>query len=228
MACITHWYDSDLSERFIKQAAQSGGDDGVSVGDIAESSAVPFFDAYVSSMLAKEDAHLAHSMDKQQWTSEVRARAAGLVPGQGEAPSVSSPSPAEPPITVSPESPEQLRIPFAGEPKRPELATMRREREYKDTVWIPRILWALEWARQANLGAQTPADMARILTDYGQLDVPRNNVARAFRDLRDDERCRGLWTGTSKRYGITEAGTLLLGALLREDEHASTPSLPVT
>ena len=104
------------------------------------------------------------------------------------------------------------------------LSTVRREREYRGTVWIPRILWALEWARRNELGAQTPADMARILKSHGEIDVPHENVARAFRDLRGKKYVVGLWTGLAKRYEIAESGTLLLQTLIDEDQHASAPA----
>jgi hypothetical protein len=102
---------------------------------------------------------------------------------------------------------------------------MRRDRAYGGTTWVPRILWALEWARRNNLGPQSPADIARILNAHGEIDVWGNNVARAFRDLRGTDVISGLWKGVSKRYVIEQGGTLLLQTLLEEDLHAGDPSL---
>jgi hypothetical protein len=56
--------------------------------------------------------------------------------------------------------------------------------------------------------------MARVLHERGEVEVPRNNVARAFRDLRGTDHARFLWRSVAKRYLITDAGTALLKALL--------------
>lgn len=217
MACTTRWYDHELAQSFIKEAARSGGAKGTTIGDIAESAAVSFFDAYLASMLDLEDGRLAAAMSKQPWSLEVRSRAGSIVP-RTKVPSVPPQVEQERLAKTPAPHQDQLDIGFAGQ-VRPhgELPTLRRDREYKGTVWIPRILWALEWARLNGKGPLSPADMARVLADNGQLDVPRNNVARAFRDLRGDERCTGLWRGIAKRYEISQPGTLLIQALLKDD-----------
>ena len=81
------------------------------------------------------------------------------------------------------------------------------------TVWIPRVLWALEWAGREKLGPQTAAELARILNDQAKLKAAPNNVARAFRDLKGDPRARGLWAHESQRYTITPDGRTLLRRL---------------
>ena len=233
MACLTNWYDRDLAESFIKQSMQAGGEHGVTVGDIAASPALGFFESYLASAVAREDARLSEAIEKHPWTGEVRARAAAVSVAERRK---SDPPPAQPSAQSAPAIPmpepsvEQLTLalpqPSAPAATSAALPTMRRDRAFHGTTWIPRILWALEWAKRSNLGPQTPADMARILKAHGEIDVPHNNVARAFRDLRGKEVAAGLWRGTAKRYVIEEGGSVLLRSLLEEDQHASLPSDP--
>lgn len=97
------------------------------------------------------------------------------------------------------------------------LRPISRELRYRDTAWIPRILWALEWSRRSAPGGGpgvTASDVARVLRDHGGMDVQASNVGRAFRDLLDDERAAGLWTAHDKRYRISAEGTRLLEGLV--------------
>ena len=87
------------------------------------------------------------------------------------------------------------------------------------TVWIPRVLWALEWAGREKLGPQTAAELARILNDQAKLKAAPNNVARAFRDLNGDPRARGLWSVDAQRYAITPDGRSLLRRLPAAPAH---------
>jgi hypothetical protein len=227
MACTTSWYDREMAESFVKQAVQAGGEAGVTIGDIAVSPALGFFEAYLASTLAREDARLADAIEKHPWTVEVRARASCI--------STVVRTRSEPPVPIqrstsnkvdrSIERRGQLQLALNNDlaVEATLLPTIRREREYRGTVWIPRILWALEWASRHRLGPQTPAEMARILKNHGEIDVPHNNVARAFRDLRGQDEVAGLWRGVAKRYEIAPAGTLLLQTLIEEDQHASAP-----
>lgn len=234
MACLTNWYDRDVAESFIKQSTQAGGEQGVTVGDIAVSPALGFFESYLATAVAREDARLSEAIEKQPWTGEVRARAVGVPVGARPK--------SEPPVSSIPRAPSvpalkldrgQMSLFDGGDPPASTpgtqstlLPTIRRERAYRGTTWIPRILWALEWAKRNNLGPQRPTDMARILVEHGEIDVPPNNVARAFRDLRGKDAVAGLWRGIAKRYVIEEGGSLLLRSLLEEDQHASEPSRP--
>jgi len=231
MASLTNWYDQDLAENFVKQSVQAGGEQGVTVNDIAVSPALGFFESYLATAVAREDARLSEAMEKHSWTGEVRARAAII--------SVAARPKSQPPVatalppktTARPPSKRrsgQLTLALESTSPAPtsgsgSLPTFRRDRAYRGTTWIPRILWALEWARNNNLGPQTPADMARILSVHGEIDVPHNNVARAFRDLRGTDTV-GLWRGVAKRYVIEEGGSLLLRSLLEEDQYASHPT----
>lgn len=94
---------------------------------------------------------------------------------------------------------------------------LRREQTFRGTVWLPRILWALEWARRQGRPPLSAADIARVLTEHGGLDVGRHNVARAFRDCRNDTDAGQLWVSAGRGYEITDAGTRTLAALLAED-----------
>jgi GTPase SAR1 family protein len=233
MACLTNWYDGDLVDGFIKQSIQAGGEQGVTIGDIAASPALGFFESYLATAVAREDTRLSEAIEKHPWIGEVRARAAAV----SAAARLKSDPPAPPfsltsALVIPPLAPSAERLPpVASQPPSPPLTpngsslpTIRRERSYHGTTWIPRILWALEWAKMNNLGPQTPADIARILKAYGEIDVPRNNVARAFRDLRGKEVVAGLWRGIAKRYVIDNGGSILLRTLLEEDQSVSHPS----
>lgn len=82
------------------------------------------------------------------------------------------------------------------------------------SVWKPRILWALEWARRHDPGPKSAADIAKILTDHG-VAVPGTNTARAFRTEQDDPRATGLVEQTDGQcYTITEKGRYELFELL--------------
>lgn len=235
MACQTNWYDRDLAESFVTQSNQAGGEQGVTVGDIAVSPALGFFETYLAGVLAREDARLSEAIEKQPWVGEVRARAASV--SIAAKPKSDPPVPVPPPsltsapsIPASEPSSEQLSLALPVPPAPPPpaldttLPTIHRDRAFRGTKWIPRILWALEWAKRTSLGAQSPADMARILEAHGEITVPHNNVARAFRELRDKDFVAGLWRGVAKRYVIEEGGSMLLRTLIEEDQHAAKPS----
>lgn len=231
MACQTRWYDPEIAKTFIQQAQQAGDSAGVTIGDITVSPALGFFEAYLAASVGREDARLVSALQKQTWTVEVRSRSSAISPSDRKP---SEPPPSERarsmPVPAEPEraSPSQLNLPLPS-PTRSSavpsgtLPTLRREREYRGTVWIPRILWALEYARRNDLGAHSASDIARTLRRHGELDVPPNNVARAFRDLKGEEAVAGLWRVTAKRYEIEEPGSKLLQAMLDEDEHALEP-----
>ncbi len=236
MACLTNWYDRELAENFVRQAIAAGGEQGITVGDIAASPALGYFEAYLAAAVAREDARLAEALEKQPWTGEVRARSALISAAtrrRTDPPGAASPAPSVPPAKPKQRPTNQISLPLSPSPSatststppQPALPTMRRDRAYGGTTWVPRILWALEWARRNNLGPQSPADIARILNAHGEIDVWGNNVARAFRDLRGTDVISGLWKGVSKRYVIEQGGTLLLQTLLEEDLHAGDPSL---
>jgi hypothetical protein len=61
------------------------------------------------------------------------------------------------------------------------------------------------------------ADIARVLTQYAGIAVARHNVARAFRDYRNDAVAATFWSSSGRLYAITDAGTLTLETLLADD-----------
>ncbi len=73
------------------------------------------------------------------------------------------------------------------------------------TVWIPRLLWAMEWARHNGCGPLSAAGLARVLTEAAGLPVPGTNTARAFREIPHGLQ-RTLWNKSPAGYEITEAG----------------------
>lgn len=93
------------------------------------------------------------------------------------------------------------------------LPPLSADARFADTVWIPRILWALAWSAEQNLGPQSAAELARILGREAGLTVAPNNVARAFRDFAADKRTKGLWKATGKSYEITETGKKTLSKI---------------
>jgi hypothetical protein len=92
--------------------------------------------------------------------------------------------------------------------------TLTAQSSYEGTVWLPRILWALDQARRKGEGGKSAADLARILADEAGLKVAPNNVARAFRDLKGKPYAKGLWLARQQKYTITKAGQNLLAEIL--------------
>lgn len=100
------------------------------------------------------------------------------------------------------------------------LPLLPRDRTLRGTVWIPRILWALEWGRREGRPPLSAADIARVLTEHGGLELAGHNVARAFRDYRNDAAAARLWVGNGRGYAITVAGTRALETLLADEGRA--------
>lgn len=94
------------------------------------------------------------------------------------------------------------------------LAPLSAELTYKRTVWIPRILWAMEWSVRTKRGPATASELSKILNTHTTVKVQPNNVARAFRDL-DKAATKGLWKASGKKYVITPAGSKLISTLLK-------------
>lgn len=85
---------------------------------------------------------------------------------------------------------------------------------YEGSVWLPRILWALEWGRRSGSDPMSAADIARVLSANGVV-VPPTNTARAFRTKRDDPRVLHLCDEPEpQRYSINEAGRSALAQIL--------------
>jgi hypothetical protein len=167
-------------------------------------------------MTAREDAQLADAVGQQLWAREVLARSGRFLPGLGTRPVGSSAMP-QPKKSESP-APTQAVLGFVpkemsdGTP----LPTIPRDSAHSGTVWVPRLLWGLEWARRNLQKGVTPADLSRILKQYGEIDVPDTNVARAFRELRRNREVNAFWKCRGKRYEITDVGIAILNGLLAD------------
>ncbi len=82
------------------------------------------------------------------------------------------------------------------------------------SVWLSRILWALEYSRRHELGPQSASDIARVLVNAG-LNVPSTNVARAFRVRKEQQDAPEYWSESGEqRYAITDAGRTALAEQL--------------
>ncbi|MCL2724838.1 MAG: AAA family ATPase [Polyangiaceae bacterium] len=222
VASTTRWYDPQLAESFIRSSSEAAGAAGLTIGDIVESKAIDVFDAYLAQSVTREDRTLATGLGGHRWRAEVLSRSARILPPQYQPVPLPIATSSEPTLEVPSPRPrqqkeEQLKLALGGVTNELTLKKIHRDVEYKDTVWTPRILWALEFAKRRHLGPQRASDLAELLVRYGDIDVPRNNVARAFRDFRPEHGVDGLWTVEKKRYAITDAGALLLTTLLSDD-----------
>jgi len=107
-------------------------------------------------------------------------------------------------LTSQPRRPRNSPSPAA--PSGSPLPRLTGKLVIRGTVWVPRILWALEYASRRALGPRTAADIARILEEHAAVTVPATNIARAFRDHAEDED-PPLWDEIEgRRYVINTAG----------------------
>jgi hypothetical protein len=212
MAVVSRWYDRGSAELFIRRAQEAGGADGPTVGDISVSEAPVVFDGYLAEMIAKENRTLNEELRRCDWAAETLSRSAGLTPS---IPPLDEHSLTPPPRTRNIKPSSQLcLVPDEVQSGLPKISP---DLEHDGTVWIPRILWALEIARLNRWGPQSAADISRILRTHGNIDVPNTNVARAFRDIHRPQ----LWQAFGKRYEITEAGSLVIRGIIGEPNAAS-------
>ena len=107
--------------------------------------------------------------------------------------------------------PAKTKAEAAVEPMRP----LGSKDAMNGSVWLPRILWALEFARRHDLGPQSASDISRLLVEKAGLKVPSTNVARAFRDHKAPGQA-AYWTAIGdQRYEISGAGREALDQQLR-------------
>jgi hypothetical protein len=108
----------------------------------------------------------------------------------------------------------QAPAPVAAPPLRP----LGQKEAMDGSVWVPRILWALEFAKLRELGPQSASDISRVLGEHSGLSVPSPNVARAFRDRK--EQGASYWKEVdSQRYEISRAGSAALRKQLKSSEN---------
>ena len=100
----------------------------------------------------------------------------------------------------------------------PPLRPLGQKEAMDGSVWVPRILWALEFAKLRDLGPQSASDISRVLGEHSGLTVPSPNVARAFRDRK--QQGASYWKEVdSQRYEISRAGSAALRKQLRSEEN---------
>ncbi len=85
------------------------------------------------------------------------------------------------------------------------------------SVWIPRILWALEYAKINHIGTISAARISRILINEGGMDVPDTNVARAFREFKGKSHIEIYFTRIGKCYSITSEGSRYILSLIKSE-----------
>jgi len=95
------------------------------------------------------------------------------------------------------------------------LPRLSRNQKLKGSVWVPRILWALEYARINRLGSITAARIANILTEKADIDVPKTNAARAFRDFAKNQDIMVYFNRYGKRYSITNEGSAIIRSIIQ-------------
>ena len=220
MACATRWYQPDLARSFTERCEAASGDDGCTFGDLFESTADDFFETYVRQALDTEDGYLV-PMSQHEWVRNVMATSNPVFKRSIERDTRTwrEEGSDEQAATTGGEFQEALFPDLARPPAKPtpNLGRIPRNTRAFGVVWVPRILWALEWGRQADHGPMSPSEIASTLRDHADIDVPHNNVSRAFRDLKKKPQTAGLWVIQGKRYEITEAGTSLIVSLIESD-----------
>lgn len=216
MALLTRWYHRELFETFVRQAEAASGAGGLTIADVQCSPGLATFDAYLSQAMAKEDRMLSRGIGGHEWVREVRSR---VLPADGAtAPRDTRPPPAGQTTRKrrGRASAKQLNLGVdARASTQTSLPPIRADVRHLGTVWLPRILWALEWASQNKHAPLSAAEIAVVLRENSQLDVAGTNIARAFRSFKATG-ASTLWTVTGKRYALTEAGSTTLRAILED------------
>lgn len=204
-ALFTRWYDRDLADEFIRRASEAGTKEGTTLSDIVAAGVVSLFDAYLGAAVARENAILSRALEHQPWILETMSRSEVVASSRA----------AVPVRTAQPEgavSPKQMVL---IEEQRDPLPRLPGSLTLAGTVWLPRILWALEFSRANRMGALTAAQISRVLCEHGDIDVPDTNVARAFREFRRREEVQVFFHRHGKRYTISPEGTRTISSLIR-------------
>jgi hypothetical protein len=134
-----------------------------------------------------------------------------------EAPLVASAAAAVSAADAPASAPADDEAPAAAGAGGPTLRPLGQKEAMDGSVWVPRILWALEFAKLRDLGPQSASDISRVLGEHSGLTVPSPNVARAFRDRK--QQGASYWKEVdSQRYEISRAGSAALRKQLRSGE----------
>jgi hypothetical protein len=134
-----------------------------------------------------------------------------------EAPAVAEAAPALV-VAEAPAAPAVVVTEAPAEPTAAPLRPLGQKEAIDGSVWVPRILWALEFAKLRDLGPQSASDISRVLGEHSGLKVPGPNVARAFRDRK--QQGASYWKEVDEqRYEISRAGSQALRKQLRSGEN---------
>jgi hypothetical protein len=222
MSVLTDWYDADAVDRFVARAVNASGDKGLSIGDLVEARALDVFDEYLTRKIAAEDRLLSASF-RAEWMTVV-ASAASVVSG---APGSVESEPKPPPTEYVRQAKKIVRqggqvaldLGLEASPVDGNIALGRLPTPLPVDVplYAARILWSLEYARLAALGPQRASDIAEIFSDHGGYLLQNTNVARAFRQLKDNAMTDSWWRCQLRRYVITTVGTARLKEILSQD-----------
>ncbi|MCY7274940.1 MAG: hypothetical protein LH702_14710 [Phormidesmis sp. CAN_BIN44] len=208
MALISRWYNPDLAQEFIRQAVEAGTEEGTSLGDMVAANAVERFEAYLGSARVLEDQLLSDRFSTQSWVYETLSRSNINLSSEVQHNQEN--------FAKKTSSIEQLALDVIPKKLLPRLP---QNLKLHLSVWVARILWALEYARVNRSGSLTAAQIAKILTDEGDKDIPAPNVARAFRDFKGKPDIEVYFTRNGKRYSITPEGSAFIQSFIHS-EHA--------
>jgi hypothetical protein len=234
MAMKTRWYDVDGASQFAERANEAGGSGGTTFHDILASSARLIFEAYLRARLTAEEGRLSKGAQNWHWVKEVLTRSKGtFLASENLGAEIDRWSPpTNGTLHASPDLAgveAQLSLPFGDGGFFPAeedesllpLSRLPGKVEMHGSAYVPRILWALEWARRTKIGPQTAADIAKLLHEHGDIEVEPTNVARAFRDLKPRSQDWSYWIVSGRRYRITRGGSIALAAAMAADVSTS-------
>jgi hypothetical protein len=98
-----------------------------------------------------------------------------------------------------------------------------REQSFGGSKYIVRVLWALELAARAGTGPLISADIARIIRDYGGVEVAGANVAKFLRKQKNSAEYTHLWKEDPPKYfSINSVGRATLSSFIDQGRGASS------
>jgi len=216
MALICRWYDNSLVEQFILKSEQAGTEDGTSLGDIVSSNAVSIFEAYLKASKKRENRLLSEKFSQQPWVKETISRSNVWNKSTSITEEISNDSERNERHIKIDDGSQQLSFDIHVQTK--QLPRLPRNLKLHSSVWVSRILWALEYADINELGPQTAAQIAKILTEQGDVDVPNTNVAREFRKYNKEKpEVKVYYTRQGKRYSITKEGSNVIRSCIESE-----------
>ena len=216
MALICRWYDNDLVQQFIMKSEKAGTEEGTSLGDIVSSNAVSIFEAYLKASRKRENRLLSEQFSQKPWVKETISRSNVWNENASITEQVSDEPEKNDKLVEIDDGSQQLSLEINIQQK--QLPRLPRDLKLHSSVWVSRILWALEYAAMNELGPQTAAQIARILTEHGDVEVPSPNVAREFRKYNDEKsEVKVYFKRQGKRYSITKEGSNVIRSCIESE-----------